>query len=145
LIQINASFVAWHDPDPDRYEREISMATQPALRPEPIPGTPIFDGDAARKGYALNAMCFSFNEKANREAFLADEEAYCAKFGLTPAQRDAVATRDVLGMIAAGGNIYYLAKLAGIFGLNVQDVGALQTGKSVAEFKQFLLDQAVEA
>ncbi len=121
------------------------MATQPALRPEPIPGTPIFDGDAARKGYALNAMCFSFNEKANREAFLADEEAYCAKFGLTPAQRDAVATRDVLGMIAAGGNIYYLAKLAGIFGLNVQDVGALQTGKSVAEFKQFLLDQAVEA
>ena len=45
-----------------------------AANSAPIPGTTLFDGVAARKGYALNAMCFSFNEKANREAFLADEE-----------------------------------------------------------------------
>lgn len=114
----------------------------PGADPGPIPGTTLFDGDAARKGYQLNAMCFSFNRKENREAFLADEEAYCRRFHLTPDQRAAVAKRDVLGMIAAGGNIYYLAKLAGIFGLNVQDVGALQTGRSVEAFKQFLLDQA---
>ena len=106
----------------------------------PIPGTTLFDGDAAAKGYALNALCYSFNDAANRQAFLDDEDAYCARFDLTPVQRKAVADRDVLGMIAAGGNIYYLAKLAGIFGLNVQDVGALQTGKTVAEFKQMLLD-----
>jgi len=109
---------------------------------KPIPGTTLFDGAAARKGYALNAMCFSFNEAANREAFLRDEAAYCTRFDLTPEQRDAVARRDVLGMIAAGGNIYYLAKLAGIFGLNVQDVGSMQTGMSVDQFKQMLLDQA---
>ncbi|PKB13485.1 protocatechuate 4,5-dioxygenase alpha subunit [Novosphingobium kunmingense] len=109
---------------------------------KPIPGTTLFDGEAARKGYALNAMCYSFNEAANRQAFLADEEGYCARYRLTPGQRRAVAERDVLGMIAAGGNIYYLAKLAGIFGLNVQDVGAMQTGMSVAAFKQMLLDQA---
>jgi protocatechuate 4,5-dioxygenase alpha chain len=42
-------------------------------------------------------------------------------------------------MIAAGGNIYYLAKLAGIFGLNVQDVGAQQTGMSLDAFKAKLL------
>jgi protocatechuate 4,5-dioxygenase, alpha chain len=108
-----------------------------------IPGTHLFDGDAAMKGYALNAMCFSFNEKANREAFLRDEAAYLDKFELTPAQREAVAQRNVLAMIAAGGNIYYLAKLAGIFGLGVQDVGAQQTGTSVEAFKQMLLDQAV--
>lgn len=107
-----------------------------------IPGTTLFDGEAARKGYAINAMCFSFNEKANRDAFVADEDAYCAKFGLTSDQRKAVAQRDVLGMIEAGGNIYYLAKLAGIFGLNVQDVGAAQTGMSVEAFKQMLVDQA---
>lgn len=109
---------------------------------KPIPGTHLFDGEAAQKGYAINAMCFSFNHAENRAAFLADEEAYCAKFALTPEQRDAVARRDVMGMIRAGGNIYYLAKLAGIFGLNVQDVGALQTGLSVEAFKQRLLDQA---
>ena len=111
-------------------------------RPAPIPGTTPFDGEAARKGYQLNAMCFSFNRKENREAFLADEEAYCRRFHLTPEQRQAVAKRDVLGMIAAGGNIYYLAKLAGIFGLNVQDVGAMQTGRTVEAFRQYLLDQA---
>jgi len=44
----------------------------------------------------------------------------------------------VLKMIEAGGNIYYLAKLAGIFGLNVQDIGAQQTGMSVQEFKDKL-------
>ncbi len=42
-------------------------------------------------------------------------------------------------MIVAGGNIYYLAKLAGIFGLNVQDVGAQQTGMSLDAFKAKLL------
>lgn len=55
-----------------------------------IPGTPVFDGAAAQKGYALNAMCFSFNDKANREAFLADEDAYHTRFNLTAAQRKAV-------------------------------------------------------
>jgi protocatechuate 4,5-dioxygenase alpha chain len=41
-------------------------------------------------------------------------------------------------MIRAGGNIYYLAKLAGIFGLNVQDIGAQQTHMSVEAFKEKL-------
>lgn len=108
----------------------------------PIPGTHIFDGDAARKGFALNALCYSFNDAQNRQAFLDDEEAYCARFPLTDEQKAAVAERNVLKMMAAGGNIYYLAKLAGIFGLNVQDVGAQQTGMSVDAFKQMLLDQA---
>lgn len=106
---------------------------------QPIPGTTIFDGDEARKGYALNKMCFSFNDAANREAFLRDEDAYCDKYGLTPQQRDAVKRRNVLDMIQAGGNIYYLAKLAGIFGLNVQDIGAQQTGVTVEAFKSKLL------
>jgi protocatechuate 4,5-dioxygenase alpha chain len=100
-----------------------------------IPGTPVFDGTQARRGYALNRMCYSFNEAGNRRAFREEEEAYCKRFGLDAEQRDAVRRRDVLAMIAAGGNIYYLAKLAGIFGLSVQDIGAQQTGVSVETFK----------
>ncbi len=100
-----------------------------------IPGTPIFGGEAAQKGYALNKMCFSFNSDESRKEFLRDEDAYCAKFGLTPAQRAAVKNRNVLQLIEAGGNVYYLAKLAGIFGLNVQDIGAQQTGMTVEAFK----------
>jgi len=100
-----------------------------------IPGTVIFDGAQAMKGYALNKMCYSFNDAANRRAFLADEDAYCARYGLSAAQREAVRSRNVLQMIAAGGNAYYLAKLAGIFGLDMQDIGAQQTGMSKAEFQ----------
>lgn len=107
-----------------------------------IPGTPVFDGESARKGYALNRMCYSLNDAANRAAFAADEDAYCAKFGLTPEQRKAVKHKNVLEMIAAGGNVYYLAKLAGVFGLNVQDLGAQQTGMTVEAFKAKLLAEA---
>jgi protocatechuate 4,5-dioxygenase, alpha chain len=106
---------------------------------QPIPGTTIFDGDQARKGYALNKMCMSFNHAANRAEFVRDEEAYCARYGLTAAQREAVRHRNVLELIAAGGNIYYLAKFAGIFGLDVQDIGAQLTGVSKAEFTGRLL------
>ena len=104
-----------------------------------IPGTTMFGGAEAPKGFALNRMCFSFNRADNRAAFLKDEDAYCARFELTTEQREAVRERNVLKMLAAGGNIYYLAKLAGIFGLNVQDIGAQQTGMNVDEFKAKLV------
>jgi len=104
-----------------------------------IPGTTIFDGKQALKGYQLNKMCYSFNAANCRSEFLQDENAYCEKFSLTPEQRAAVKARNVLQLIEAGGNIYYLAKFAGIFGLNVQDVGAQQTGMSVDDFKAMLV------
>jgi len=104
-----------------------------------IPGTTIFDGEEAQKGFALNRMCFSFNSAENRAAFLKDEDAYCTKFDLSDEQRIAVRRRNVGDMIKAGGNVYYLAKLAGIFGLNVQDMGAQQTGMSLHEFKMKLV------
>lgn len=95
---------------------------------QPIEGTTIFDGRQARRGLALNKMCYSFNEAANREAFLADEDAYCRRYGLTDAQRDAIRRRDVLALLEHGGSIYYLAKFTGTLGMDMQDVGAIQTG-----------------
>jgi protocatechuate 4,5-dioxygenase alpha chain len=103
-----------------------------------IPGTTLFDGAQARKGYALNKMCFSFNNAANRAEFLRDELAYCRKYGLNEAQRAAIAHRNVAELLAAGGNIYYLAKFAGIFGLDVQDISAQQVGMTKNEFKAML-------
>ena len=54
-------------------------------------------------------------------------------------QRRAVKDRNVLALLSAGGNIYYLAKFVGIFGLNVQQIGAQQTGMSEEEFKAMLV------
>lgn len=103
-------------------------------------GTTIFDGSMASKGYALNKMCMSFNAKECRDEFLKDEGAYCDKYHLNQAQKSAILGKDVLGALAAGGNAYYLAKFAGIFGLDMQDIGALQTGVTKAEFQQKLVD-----
>ena len=105
----------------------------------PIPGTTPFDGYQARKGYALNKMCFSFNDEANRKAFVADEEAYMRKYHLNEQQAAAIRARNVLQLIAAGGNAYYLAKFAGIFKLDMQDIGAQQTGMTKDEFKAKLV------
>jgi protocatechuate 4,5-dioxygenase, alpha chain len=113
--------------------------TSPKTERKEIWGTTCFDGRQAVKGYALNKMCYSFNSAQNRAEFLQDEDAYCAKYGLNEEQRQAIRNRNVLELIAAGGNIYYLAKFAGIFGLNVQDVGAQQTGMTVEDFKAKLV------
>jgi len=50
--------------------------------------------------------------------------------------------RDVLALIRDGANIYYLAKWAGILGLNVQQVGALQRGMTENEFRAMLKGQS---
>lgn len=104
-----------------------------------IPGTKPFDGQEARKGYALNKMCFSFNEQANRAAFVADPEAYMQRYGLNEQQAEAIRSGQVLQLLEAGGNAYYLAKFAGIFGLDMQDIGAQQTGMSKDTFKAQLV------
>ena len=104
-----------------------------------IPGTALFTGEVARKGYALNKMCYSFNSEDNRQAFLNDREAYCDKYDLNAEQKSAVLNLNVLEMLAAGGNAYYLAKLAGIYKLDMQDIGAQQTGLSKEEFKAKLV------
>ena len=111
-------------------------------KPEPIFGTTLFDGEQAKKGYAINKMCYSFNSADNRNAFKGDEEAYMKAYGLNDEQATAIRTRNVLGLIAAGGNVYYLAKFAGILGLDVQDLGAAQTGMTKDEFKAKLLAAA---
>ena len=111
------------------------MNTLPKPPNLPIPGTTLFDGEQAQKGYALNKMCYSFNSADNRNAFKADEAAYMAQYGLNAQQAEAIRTRNVLGLIAAGGNVYYLAKFAGILGLDVQDLGAAQTGLTKEQFK----------
>ena len=79
-----------------------------------IPGITILDDARARTGYPLNKMFMSFNDAANRAEFRGDEDAYCARYGLSEHQRDAIRRRDMLALAAAGGNAYYLAKFAGV-------------------------------
>jgi protocatechuate 4,5-dioxygenase, alpha chain len=89
----------------------------------------------ARRGYVLNHLCISLNVHENRDALLRDEDAYCRQYGLHEQQIEAVRSSNVQTLLSASGSIYYVAKLVGCFGMNVQDIGAQQTGMSVEAFR----------
>jgi protocatechuate 4,5-dioxygenase alpha chain len=103
-----------------------------------IEGTYVFDGRRSRQGYPLNDMCMSLNEPENREEFRRDSEAYMVRYGLSEEQMDAVRRRDWIAMLEHGGNIYFLGKLASLDGLNMQQLGALQSGVTTEEFVEMM-------
>jgi protocatechuate 4,5-dioxygenase alpha chain len=102
-------------------------------QPQPyddIPGTTVFDAERARQGYHLNQFCMSLMKPENRAAFKANEAEYLKGWPMTEAQRQAVLARDWNGMIALGGNIYFLSKLFSSDGKSFQHVAAIMTGSS---------------
>jgi protocatechuate 4,5-dioxygenase alpha chain len=105
-----------------------------------IPGTTVFDAEQARAGYGLNMFCMSLLKAANRERFKADERDYLEGWPMTAAQRTAVLARDYNGMIALGGNIYFLAKLFATDGKSFQYAAALMTGMSQEAYAKMMLD-----
>jgi protocatechuate 4,5-dioxygenase alpha chain len=104
-----------------------------------IPGTTIFDAEQARKGYWLNQFCMSLMRAENRARFKADEGAYLAEWPMTDEQRDAVLARDLNAAIAAGGNIYFLAKLGFTDGRNFQQMAASMTGMTEVEYRDMMV------
>jgi protocatechuate 4,5-dioxygenase alpha chain len=105
-----------------------------------IPGTTVFDAERSRQGYHLNMFCMSLMKADNRAAFKANEAEYLLRFPMTEDQRQAVLRRDWNGMIALGGNIYFLAKLFSTDGKSFQQVAAIMTGASQQDYAQMMLD-----
>jgi protocatechuate 4,5-dioxygenase alpha chain len=104
-----------------------------------IPGTVVFDGRRARRGYALNKFLMSLNDAGNREAFRADEAGYLDRFRLDGEQREAVLGRQWLRLLDVGGNVYYTYKLAACDGMTFQDLACEQTGMSAEAYAEMML------
>ena len=70
------------------------------------------------------------------------QQALAAKLGdaLLAKNLESATADDVTRTGEFVGNVYYLAKFAGIFGLDGQDIGAQQTGMSKEAFKAKLLE-----
>jgi protocatechuate 4,5-dioxygenase, alpha chain len=105
-----------------------------------IPGTTVFDAERSRQGYHLNMFCMSLMKADNRAAFKANEAEYLQRFPMTDAQRAVVLKRNWNGMIALGGNIYFLAKLFSSDGKSFQQVAAIMTGATQQAYAQMMLD-----
>ena len=103
-----------------------------------IPGTTVFDGRRSRMGFPLNSLAIALNEKAERESFVTDPEAFMERFGLSDEQRDAVRRRDFLRMIELGGNIYFIYKIGMVDGLRVPDIVASMAGLTTDQFVEMM-------
>lgn len=104
-----------------------------------IPGTTIFDTDQARRGYWLNRFCSSLMSPENRARFKLDERAYLDEWPMTEEQKQAVLARDLNRAIAAGGNIYFLARLGATDGKSFQRMAASMTGLSEEEYRSMMV------
>lgn len=104
-----------------------------------IPGTTLFDAEQSRKGYHLNMFCMSLMKAQGREAFKADESAYLDRWPMTPEQKASVLARDWNGMLALGGNIYFTSKIAATDGLSFQQIAAMMSGVSQADYAAMML------
>ncbi|MCJ0763881.1 protocatechuate 4,5-dioxygenase subunit alpha [Variovorax terrae] len=104
-----------------------------------VPGTTIFDAEQSRKGYWLNQFCMSLMKAENRERFKADERAYLDQWAMTEEQKQAVLARDLNRCIAAGGNIYFLAKIGATDGKSFQQMAASMTGMTQEQYYQMMV------
>jgi protocatechuate 4,5-dioxygenase alpha chain len=104
-----------------------------------IPGTTIFDAEQSRLGYHLNQFCMSLMKAENRERFKANERAYLDEWPMTEEQKQAVLTRDLNRCIAAGGNIYFLAKIGATDGRSFQYMAASMTGMTQEQYAAMML------
>ena len=105
-----------------------------------LPGTVVFDAEQARRGYHLNMFCMSLMKAENRAAFKADERAYLDRYPMNEEQKQAILKRDWNGMLQLGGNIYFTAKLAATDGLSFQQIAAMMTGSTQADYAQMMLN-----
>ena len=99
-----------------------------------IHGSEVFDLAASWRGYRINKMCNALSDAGNRVAFQRDEEAFMAAHGLNDAEKQLVRQRDFSGLLAAGGNIYFLLKLGVVTGNGLYKMGAKMRGESYEQF-----------
>ena len=104
-----------------------------------VPGTTVFDAEQSRKGYHLNQFCMSLMKAANRERFKVDERAYLDEWAMSEEQKQGVLTRDLNRCIAAGGNIYFLAKIGATDGKSFQYMAASMTGMTQEAYAAMML------
>jgi protocatechuate 4,5-dioxygenase alpha chain len=58
---------------------------------------------------------------------------------MTEEQKQTVLKRDWNGMLALGGNIYFTSKIAATDGLSFQQIAAIMTGSTQAEYAEMMI------
>jgi protocatechuate 4,5-dioxygenase alpha chain len=115
----------------------MNMANRSAgttYRGAPIAGTTVFTGARSQQGYRINKLAMSLTGPANRAAFQRNERAYMKAYGLSENEMGLIERRNWSGLVAAGGNVYLLIKIAGAAGQSLLEMGAQMRGETLDAF-----------
>ncbi len=114
--------------------RRAKVMTSNRMRHVIPPGVILFTGERSRRGYRLNKLAVAMRDADNRASMRADEEAFMARMGLSDEEKRMVRQRDLVAMLAYGGTMFALVKLAAVLDMNLLEAGASMRGETVAEF-----------
>jgi protocatechuate 4,5-dioxygenase alpha chain len=114
---------------------ELADKTDISLDP---PSAYIFSVEKCTSAYRLNKFAIGLRNPVAREAFIQDENAAMTKAGLSDAEIEMVAARDWTGLIAHGGHVLAIVKIAYSLGQLHHEVGALMCGMNYAELRALL-------
>lgn len=107
---------------------------EPFGPPAQIDGMVRYRGELAQGAWRLNRFLVHISQRENRQAYLDDEEGAMARWQLTEAERALLRQRDYNGLLAAGVNIYAIAKSGYVFGSTLLEIGAAMRGQSTEAF-----------
>lgn len=102
------------------------------------PNAYIFSIRQCAQAYRLNRFAIGLKNPAARAAFAADEHAAMADAGLSENEIALVTARDWTGLVAHGGHVLAIVKIAYSLGILHHEVCAHMTGMSYADLKPLL-------
>lgn len=97
------------------------------------PDSFVYTGPMSTKGRQINLFSLSLKNPDNRKTFLADPDSYMSRYTLTAEQQAMVRAHDWTGLIAAGGHLQAVLKIAATVGESLWHVGAHNAGVSMEE------------
>lgn len=111
-------------------EREEERMTDFALPTFDLsePGSILYDGRLAAAGLRINRFGTGMKTPANRERFRADPDAYLAQADLTVEERARIGARDWTWLLANGGHLQALMRIAAIDGQYIFHIAAHSIG-----------------
>lgn len=102
------------------------------------PNAYVFSVRQCARAFRLNQFAIGLKDPVQRERFAADERAAMSAAGLTEHETDMVAARDWTGLIAHGGHVLAVVKIAYSLGILHHEVRAHMCGMTYAELKPLL-------
>lgn len=118
-------------------ETRGKKSPEPNLSLEP-PNVYIFTGELCSQAYRLNRFAFDLKFGAVRSEFKHDPEGTMSRYDLLPNEKAMIRARDWTALVAHGGHMLAITKLANALGESHLHIGAHMCGESWEDLRKSL-------